>query len=54
MFDKDDVNEGKDRLMKNDDNGPKSQSRFSAFMWRRGDDLPPQDIKTDHVFLIFL
>lgn len=28
--------------MKNDDNGTKSQSRFSAFMWRRGDNLPPR------------
>lgn len=28
--------------MKNDDNGTKSQSRFSAFVWRRGDNLPPR------------
>jgi len=31
--------------MKNDNNGTKSQSRLSAFMWRRGDSLPPRILK---------
>lgn len=42
IFDKGDVDEHKGRLMKNDDNGTKSQSRFNAFMWRRGDNLLPR------------
>lgn len=39
--------------MKSDDNGTESQSRFSAFMWRRGDNLPPKVSKLI-VFSLFL